>query len=165
DFELRGAPPDLQLKWDEGSPHRLSAIPAAFLSPRPLGARAWWLRAWLPGLVTITTAVWSVVIVWLLWRLVRRVLPLGDVLSTPSVRWSLAASALLFLVGVWWGWPGGGWAPDEFDPGAVFDAWARRFSGGWHGGVYPPMQFYLLTIVDAPALIAGWLHLTTLRLG
>ncbi|HEY7515337.1 MAG TPA: hypothetical protein VIC87_12700, partial [Vicinamibacteria bacterium] len=51
---------------------------------------------------------------------------------------------------VTWGLPStAGWAPDEILPGAVLDAKARRFSGGWFDK-YPPLHFRLLGVLYSP---------------
>jgi 4-amino-4-deoxy-L-arabinose transferase-like glycosyltransferase len=42
-----------------------------------------------------------------------------------------------------------GWAPDEVMPRDVYFAGARRFTGGWYHQ-YPPLPFYLLSLVNAP---------------
>jgi hypothetical protein len=61
----------------------------------------------------------------------------------------VAASTLLNLIGIWWGLPSM-WAGDEISPRAVwFSALTKHFSGGWFDR-YPPLQFYLLTVVLSP---------------
>ena len=74
----------------------------------------------------------------------------------------LAAAAILYGAGVWWGLPLH-WGPDELNPDLIFDAIERHFAGGWHDK-YPPVAYLLNAIVCLPAHMAaghGWLSLTS----
>ena len=96
------------------------------------------------------------VLVWLGWRTLRRHLPDGEALPlSPALTTVVAAFAVLFAVGIWWGWPAL-WAPDELDPPAILHAIGERFANGWFDK-YPPLHYYLVSLVYAPALVAGWL--------
>ena len=61
-------------------------------------------------------------------------------------RWSLNA------IGIWWGLPGGSWAPDELTPTLVLGAAARWFANGWFDR-YPPFHYYVLTAAFSPMLL------------
>jgi hypothetical protein len=75
----------------------------------------------------------------------------------------LALSFLLFLAGVWWGLPDArGWAPDELTPSNVIDGLRLGFSNGW-AGRYPPLHFYLLSLIYGPLLVLHKLHVLDLR--
>lgn len=76
----------------------------------------------------------------------------------------LALSAALHGVGLWWGLPQQpeAWAPDELSPLDVFESAEQKFSGGWFRW-YPPMHYYVLTLVQLPifaAVWAGWTRVT-----
>lgn len=75
----------------------------------------------------------------------------SDLLWPPLVA-LLAASVLLNVLGIWWGFPDG-WAPDEIGPGDVLGGLGQFFSSGWYSR-YPPFQFYLLGMFSAPFLLA-----------
>mgnify|MGYP003694809975 CR=1 FL=1 len=111
-------------------------MPAWALTPRRAGFWAFALSAglkralaavqwlWVASIVTAALALaWS----WILKG--RAWLEREQVWS--ALKWILAASLILNVVGVWWGLPGGSWAPDELTPTLVIgrrDAW---FSHGW----------------------------------
>ena len=65
----------------------------------------------------------------------------------------LAVSLLLNTVGIWYGLPSQiGWAPDEILPHDVQDGITQRFSNDWYKK-YPPLQFYLLALVETPLVV------------
>lgn len=71
-----------------------------------------------------------------------------------SARWLAAivcGSAVLNVVGLWWGVPGGTWAGDELIPQMVMSGWSQHFSHGWWDK-YPPLHYLLLTMAYQPAL-------------
>jgi hypothetical protein len=74
----------------------------------------------------------------------------------PALRWILAASLILNVAGIWWGLPGGSWAPDELSPVLVMEGAARWFAHGWFDR-YPPFHFYVLTVAFSPLLFLQWL--------
>lgn len=85
----------------------------------------------------------------------RRRLGLGGV---------LLASAGANILGLWWGLPRQteAWAPDELSPWDVYEGARQGFSGGWVRP-YPPLHYYVLTLVQLPvffAVAAGWTSLT-----
>lgn len=103
--------------------------------------------------LAVVSAAWMAALAVLMFLAVRRWL-------APEIRdWAnperlvLAGAAVLFGVGIWWGWPGPGWPPDEIQPEMVREALARGFGGGWFDK-YPPGFYWLLTLVWAPALVA-----------
>ncbi|MGE0456009.1 MAG: ArnT family glycosyltransferase [Vicinamibacteria bacterium] len=64
----------------------------------------------------------------------------------------LAASLGLNAWGLRWGLPNvHTWAPDEIIPAQVLEGLEQRFSGGWWNP-YPPLHFYLMSLVYAPTL-------------
>jgi hypothetical protein len=69
----------------------------------------------------------------------------------PALRWILAGSLVLNLLGIWWGLPGR-WVPIEAGPGSVLEAWSQHFSHGWFD-YYPPFHYYLLTMAISPLLL------------
>jgi 4-amino-4-deoxy-L-arabinose transferase-like glycosyltransferase len=112
-----------------------------------------------PGAGVGVTLAWSVFLVSAAWRRIQARTPgIAEAWSPPLAR-VLAASTLLFVVGIWWGWPGGLWAPDELDPAAVLRGISAEFSRGWYD-LYPPLHYYILSLLYAPAVVAlrqGWL--------
>jgi len=63
----------------------------------------------------------------------------------------LIGAAGLYLAGSTWGLPGPGWAGDEMRMQDLADFAGHHFAQGWWN-FYPPMHFYLLTIVTLPFL-------------
>jgi len=75
----------------------------------------------------------------------------------------LALSLILSAAGIWWGLPSlNGWAPDEIFPSRVLDGLLRAYSNGWFDK-YPPLHFYLLSVIYAPFLLLHALHVLDLR--
>lgn len=75
--------------------------------------------------------------------------------SRGVLRLVLIGAALLFAAGTWWGQPAFiDWAPDEISPNDVLDAVRARFVGGW-ASIYPPLQFVVLALFDAPFFFTG----------
>jgi PA14 domain-containing protein/dolichyl-phosphate-mannose-protein mannosyltransferase len=109
--------------------------------------------------------IWTALLI--LWLSTVVAPPLQQALAhiwTDPIRRALAGvvvgSALLNVVGIWWGLPSG-WAGDEVTPKAVFIALSHHFSSGWFDR-YPPLHFYVLTIAYSPWLAIdamGWAHL------
>jgi hypothetical protein len=160
EYEQRQPRPALDFRWDVGNPYRLEDVPAVAFSPRALPEWRWGLRGIAPILTGAVAGIWSALLVWLGWRILRRLLPdRGAVQFSSSLRIVLAVFAVVFAVGIWWGWPAL-WAPDELDPPAVLQAIGQRFSNGWFDK-YPPLHYYLLALIYVPVLVAGqlrWLH-------
>jgi hypothetical protein len=67
------------------------------------------------------------------------------------LRWLLAGSLVVNLIGVWWGLPGR-WVQNELSPEFVLGGLAEHFSHGWFD-VYPPFHYYVLSVVSSPALL------------
>ena len=160
EYEQRSRRPALGLRWDVDSPYTLHDIPAAAYSPVSLPEWRWRLRGYAATLVGIAASLWSALFVWLGWRAVRRVLPdRGALPESAALTLVLTVFAVLFGIGIGWGWPAT-WAPDELDPPAILNAIGHRFSNGWFDK-YPPLHYYLLGVVYSPVLMAGelgWLH-------
>jgi hypothetical protein len=160
EYEQRSRRPALAIKWDVDSPYTLHDIPAAVYSPVSLPEWRWRLRGYTVTLMGIASSLWSALFVWLGWRAVRRVLPdRGALPESAPVTLVLTVFAVLFGIGIGWGWPAT-WAPDELDPPAILNAIGHRFSDGWFDK-YPPLHYYLLGVVYSPVLMAGelgWLH-------
>ena len=70
----------------------------------------------------------------------------------PALKWILAVSLILNATGIWWGLPGGSWAPDELTPTLVLGAASRWFTHGWFDR-YPPFHFYVLTAAFSPLML------------
>ena len=154
EYEQRQPRPALDIRWDVGNPYRLENIPAGAFSPHTLPDWRWRLRRVAPILTGAVASIWSGVLVWVGWRTLRRLLPDGGTFQfTPSLTLVVTIFALLFAVGIWWGWPAL-WAPDELDPPAILHAIGQRFANGWFDK-YPPLHYYLVTLVYLPVLIAG----------
>jgi 4-amino-4-deoxy-L-arabinose transferase-like glycosyltransferase len=68
----------------------------------------------------------------------------------------LLLSLVMNGVGIWWGLPGSGWAPDEVAPSRVIAGLEQGLSQGWYVK-YPPLHFYLLTLAYLPLLALHWL--------
>ena len=160
EYEQRSRRPALGLRWDVDSPYTLHDIPAAAYSPVSLPDWRWRLRGYAATLVGIAASLWSALFVWLGWRGVRHFLPnRGALPESAPVTLVLTVFAVLFGIGIEWGWPAT-WAPDELDPPAILNAIGHRFSNGWFDK-YPPLHYYLLGVVYSPVLMAGelgWLH-------
>ena len=99
------------------------------------------------GVIVCAAAVW-----WLLGRVRPHV---DRVCDWRRLRWVVAASVVLNLVGLWWGLPEN-WVPIEVTPGYVIDALDQHFSHGWFDA-YPPFHFQVLGAVMSPVLVLTWL--------
>lgn len=110
--------------------------------------------------LTVSLAV-SAALVWCIWAILQRLLPGVKVTWTPALRWIVGGAAVLFGIGVWWGWPAGNWAPDEMWAETLINALSLRFSDGWFE-IYPPFHFYVLSVVAGPLLLADAFSLSGL---
>jgi hypothetical protein len=160
DYEQRQPRPALDFRWDVGNPYRLEDVPADAFSPRAMPEWRWRLRSVAPILAGAVATIWSALLIWLGWRTLRGLLPdRGAFQFTPSLTIVLGVFAVIFAVGIGWGWPAL-WAPDELDPPAILHAIGERFANGWFDK-YPPLHYYLLALTYVPVLVAGqlrWLH-------
>ena len=67
----------------------------------------------------------------------------------------LVLSLILNIVPIWFGLPSyEGWFADEILPHHVRSGLEQRFSQGWHRK-YPPLHYYLLTLVHSPVLLTA----------
>ena len=152
-----------ELQWDLGNPFRLTAVPPEAVSPRPLRAWKWAARPAASATMLAVCTAWSLLVLivagrWVWRRSVRELRPDRPLLVT------LAGLALLFTAGIWWG-GSAGWAADAIDPESVRQAALVYFSYGWHDK-YPPLHYYLLTVLYLPTFVAhhlGWLSLESDR--
>lgn len=135
------------------------------LSTRPPSAFRASLAPWLNPAAGILAVLWTLAALCFglraLFLLCRRWLP------DSGLAWALdrkllvilAMASGLFLAGIGWGLPSfSSWAPDELTGVDIFEAVRARFSGGWSGR-YPPFHFYLLTLSNAPLLVASYVGL------
>jgi hypothetical protein len=114
----------------------------------------------LPG-AAIAIAIWVALLAAALTRGVRRAVGAGGAgaaMASPETRVTVAGLAVLFAVGIDWGLPGPSWALDEMGADAVLAGLFQGFANGWFDQ-YPPLHYYLLAIVYAPALLAERLGL------
>ncbi len=76
--------------------------------------------------------------------------------ASPLLAWIVAGSAVLNVIGLWWGLPAGDWVPIELTPVLIIEGIAQHYSHGWYDA-YPPVHYYILSIADSPILILDWL--------
>lgn len=75
----------------------------------------------------------------------------------------LGLSFLLNLCGSGWGLPSWrGWAMDEINPADVLEGIEKHFSQGWYSK-YPPLHYYILSLVYLPFLLFERLHFLTIN--
>ena len=151
-----GGPFHLELLWARaGQP--LQPIPSWALTPRRVGFWAFALSAGLKRTLAAaewvwvgSIAIWALTFAWSWIQKGRAWLERDAV--WPAFKWILAVSLILNVAGIWWGLPGGSWAPDELTPGLVVGAAARRFAHGWFDR-YPPFHFYVLAAGYSPLML------------
>jgi len=152
--------PRLDLLWARaGEP--LAPIPARSLTPRRPSVWSFALSALMRQSLGAAERAWvATMVIWALtwaWAQIKKCKAwLERARVWRLMRWILAASLLLNVVGIWWGLPGGSWAPDELTPILVMDGAARWFAHGWFDR-YPPLQFYVMTAAFSPLLLLQWL--------
>ncbi len=155
-----GAPFDLRVLWARaGQP--LEMMPAWAFTPRRVSvtgfAMSVALRRSLAGAEWVwvgALVLWGFTAVWSAWAKLQAWLEFQGV--WPALKWVLAGSLILNLAGIWWGLPGGSWAPDELVPVLVKEAAARHFAHGWFDR-YPPFHYYVLTAAFSPLFLLEWL--------
>jgi len=159
-YAQEGGPFHFDLLWARaGQP--LELIPAWALTPRRVSFWAFALSAALRQSLAAAEWLWvGVIVIWALtcaWSwILKGQAWLEREQVWPVLKWILAGSLMLNLVGIWWGLPGGGWAPDELTPVVVMGAAAQRFAHGWFAR-YPPFHFYVLTVAFSPLMLLQWL--------
>jgi len=80
-------------------------------------------------------------------------------LKFSAIQAVLLASLCLNVIGIWWGLPGTrGWAPDEILPSRVLEGMHQFFSNNW-ADKYPPLQYYLLSLLYLPFFLLQKLRL------
>jgi len=147
-------PPQFDFFWARhGAPPR--SVPAWALRPRRVGTARLLVSLLLSASVPALAWVWAVVLVGVgitagvaAARWARRILEHAGVWR--ELRWILAGSLVLTLLGIWWGLPEV-WVPIELTPTAVADGWSRHYSHGWFDA-YPPFHYYVLTAAISPVL-------------
>jgi hypothetical protein len=155
-YVQEGGGAEIDVRWGrDGQP--LESMPSWALAPRR--ARFWRFVASAALRRTLASAEW-------LWAAALLVGAVTAVLrwtsrakrwferehAWPALAWIIAGSLLLNLAGIWWGLPGGSWAPDELTPLTVLSAAARGFSHGWYDR-YPPFHYYVLTAAYSPMML------------
>ena len=159
-YAQQGGPFHFELLWAwAGKP--LQRMPAWALTPRRVSFWAFALSAALRQSLAAAQWLWvGAIVLWALtlaWSGISRGRAwLEREQVWPAVRWILCASLVLNLIGIWWGLPGGSWAPDELTPALVMGGAAERFAHGWFDR-YPPFHFYVLTLAFSPLLVLEWL--------
>jgi len=147
-------------EWDDENPYRLVEVPRSALSPRSLKPIAWAAHRIAPNATATVAVLWFAVVCCAaaapVWRLARRSLT-----WTPALTITFAGSALLFVLGIWWGGTAG-WAPDEMTPGYILQAMQQHFGQGWYDR-YPPLHVYVIAIAYLPLAAAHSLHWLSLH--
>lgn len=149
-----GGPRDLLVLWAPPG-ERWRPLDQAALYPRTI---PWWqhrlsrsAKVAGPPLFAACGVLLTVVVGVGLWRVGWKRLP-GPSTIAPALAPVLVLALGLGLVGLDWGLADG-WAPDEISASKVVHGAARWFSNGWFDA-YPPLQFYVLAITAAPAMLA-----------
>jgi hypothetical protein len=152
-YQQFGGGYDLEVGWRIGG-QALEPFPRTALvhgTPPSWGEYRFvtWMREW----VLLVPFVWiGLLEIWLLRRFAGSLWRFIGKPSFPEIAALgaiLGVSTVLNLVGLTWGLPNGGWAPDEVLPGAVLDGMGQLFSGGWYVN-YPLLQYYILSILYFP---------------
>ena len=155
----RGGDARLDLLWGR-SGQVLASVPASALQPRRAGAIGVRVGRILANAPVALGWIWAAVLtgagVWMLFVLARWLHgALARAGVWPAMRWILAGSAALNLIGVWWGLPAA-WVPIELTPSFTLDFIAHHFANGWYDA-YPPLQYYLLSAAISPLLVLRWM--------
>src|SRR5262245_51472340 len=144
-----GGPFQFELQWarDSGALESISS----WRLRRRRAASVWRVAPSVAGDLAITALEWTWTALLVLlaatfavgwWQRLRDFLERNTDWAT--LRWIVAASALLNVVGVWWGVPAR-WAVIELGPEFVRQAESMHFVHGWFDW-YPPLHFYVLAI-------------------
>jgi len=103
------------------------------------------------------SGLWTFVLIAGAWKIIQMAIGSDGTVSL-SARLVMGGALILLVTGIWWGWPGEGWAPDELTPAVVRDAMDLNFAGGWHDK-YPPFHYVVLAATYVPFLVADRLGL------
>ena len=135
------------------------------LGPLLKGGGPFWGLGWRPASVfAIVADLWSAallgaLVAWPFRRFVARVRAGASRTEAAVVVGLVVAVAALAVFGIGWGLPvHRSWAPDELIPIDILHAIDRRFAGLWYD-VYPPGQYYVLALLQAPLIIGARLGL------
>jgi 4-amino-4-deoxy-L-arabinose transferase-like glycosyltransferase len=161
EYVSRAGLPDIQVFWATSGMDRLVPLAGRVVSPRaPPGAQpivtAIVVRArvlivflWTAGYICLLLRVVTI----LMRHLVRHHLPDGVPTETLAL---VALVAAVYGVGITWGVPGPGWAPDEILPADLGSAIDTGFAHGWWSK-YPPVHYLLCALAGAPLFVWRWL--------
>ena len=163
-YRHQGGPIRFDFLWARGD-EALTAVPAWALRPRRIRSTPRLAaRAALDRGLALSEWIWVGLLVLAAAALARSALvPLARWLegacAWPALAWILTGSFFLNLAGIGWGLPGS-WVAIEMKPAYVLGALAQHFSHGWFDA-YPPVHFYLLTVVWSPLLLLSWMDRIT----
>jgi hypothetical protein len=141
--EAAGAQQVTVLYARERGPFR--PLPPLLVVPQRIPLREVDLRRVLTRLEVAIPILWLAIAATGLLRLVR-----AWTSSAARPTAALAAAAVLFAAGAWWGVPGpASWAPDEIGPIDVRTGMQSAFAAGW-ASIYPPFHHALLALLYVP---------------
>ena len=145
-----------ELLWGQGD-QPLELVPSWALAPRRVSFWGFVVRAALSRALAVAEWLWIgallAVAITIVWTWISKTMTWFQREHVwPAIGWIIAGSLLLNFTGVWWGLPGGGWAPDELRPITVLTAAASHYSHDWFDR-YPPFHCYVLTTAFSPLLL------------
>jgi len=161
EYVSRAGLPDIQVFWATSGMDRLVPLAGHVVSPRaPPGAQRI-LTAIVVRARVLIVVLWTAAYTYLLLRvvtilvrrLVRHHLPDGVPTETLAL---VALIAAVYGIGITWGVPGPGWAPDEILPADLGSAIDSGFAHGWWSK-YPPVHYVLCALAGAPLFVWRWL--------
>ena len=155
-----GGPVRFDLSWAHGD-EPLAPIPSWTLRTRRIPEVRILLSRWLP--LALALAEWLAALTILAALAATGAIALRSFCgrlrragAPRALAWIVGGSALLDVVGLWWGLPNGGWAPIELAPVFVIGGLSTFFSHGWVDA-YPPVHYYILSVAISPVLALDWL--------
>jgi hypothetical protein len=161
-----GGVPDVTLLWKRNAAS-LEPIPSWAMRSREISDARFLVDWALDRAEAVSLVVWLATIVGAAALALRS--PLRMFISRvagreafPLLAVVVAASAILNIVGIRWGLPGGLWAGDEITPNDVLDAWSHQWAHGWWA-VYPPLHYIVLGVAYLPVRVLGWIGLLDMR--
>ena len=152
-YQQLGGGYDLEMSWRPDG-RALESIPrTALLQDTQASWAAYRFVTWTRTWMWLVPFLWiGLLEIWLLrltagsvWRFIGRP-SVGQIAALAAI---VTVSTVLNLVGLTWGLPNAAWAPDEIGPVAVFYGISAWFGRGWFGS-YPPLHYYLLSILYVP---------------